>query len=52
MTKYKIKIQPVKCQFAQQSVPYLGFQVDGNGIRIKSKYKDEIQNIPTPKPIT
>ena len=49
LAKYKIKIRPDKCQFAQQSVPYLGFQVDSNGVRIKSKYKDKIQNIPTPQ---
>ena len=49
LATYKIKIRPDKCQFAQQSVPYLGFQVDGNGIRIKPKYKDKIQNIPVPQ---
>ena len=47
--KYKIKIRPDKCTFAQDCVEYLGFIVDGNGIRIKPKYQDKIQNIPIPK---
>ena len=46
---YRIKIRPDKCAFAQDSVEYLGFIVDGNGIRIKPKYQDKIQNIPIPK---
>ena len=49
LAKYKIKIRPDKCLFAQESVPYLGFEVDSNGVRIKSKYKDKILNIPTPQ---
>ena len=48
LDQYKIKIRPDKCAFAQDSVDYLGFVVDGKGIRIKPKYKDKIQNIPTP----
>ena len=52
LAKYKIKMRPVKCQFAQQSVPCLGFQVNGNGIMIKPKYTDKLQNIPTPTTLT
>ena len=48
LAEYKIKIRPDKCAFAQDSVEYLGFIVDGKGIRIKPKYKDKIQNIPIP----
>ena len=48
LAKYKIKIRPDKCAFAQKSVKYLGFDVDGTGIRITPKYKDQIQNIPIP----
>ena len=49
LARYKIKIRPDKCAFAQDSVEYLGFIVDGKGIRIKPKYKDKIQNIPIPR---
>ena len=47
--EYRIKIRPDKCKFAQQSVQYLGFIVDGQGITIRPKYKDKINHIPTPK---
>ena len=51
LAKYKIKIRPDKCKFAQESVEYLGFRVCGTGIKIKSTYKDKIINIPVPKTI-
>ena len=51
LSKYKIKIRPDKCAFAQSSVPYLGFEVNGKGIQITPKYKDKIQNIPIPTTI-
>ena len=49
LMEYKIKIRPDKCSFAQESVEYLGFNVNGEGITIKPIYKDKIQNIPVPK---
>ena len=49
LAKFKIKIRPDKCAFAQETVEYLGFIIDSNGIKIKPKYKDKIQNIPIPK---
>ena len=47
--KYKIKIRPDKCSFAQERVEYLGFIVDGSGVAVNPKYKDKIDNIPEPK---
>ena len=44
-----IKIRIDKCAFAQQSVEYLGFNIDANGARVTSKYKSKLDNIPTPK---
>ena len=38
LAKHKIKIRPDKCQFAQQSVPCLGFEVNGN-VRINQNTK-------------
>ena len=49
LQKYGIKIRPDKCEFAQKSVHYLGFKVDGNGFHITDKYKCKIRNVPIPK---
>ena len=49
LSEYKIKIRPDKCTFAQETVEYLGFIIDATGVKIKSKYKDKIHNIPIPK---
>ena len=49
LQEYGIKIRPDKCAFAQESVPYLGFIVDGTGSSINPKYKDKIANIPIPR---
>ena len=48
LQKYKIKIRPDKCKFAAESVEFLGYEVDGTGSNITTKYKDKIWNIPTP----
>ena len=49
LQEYGIKIRPDKCKFAQQSVEYLGFNVDGTGVSVTPRYKDKIQNIPVPQ---
>ena len=49
LKKYGIKIRPDKCSFADKSIEYLGFKVDGNGFHITNKYKLKIKNIPIPK---
>ena len=49
LQKYGIKIRPDKCSFADKSIEYLGFIVDGNGFHITDKYKSKIKNIPIPK---
>ena len=49
LQKYGIKIRPDKCSFADKSIEYLGFIVDGNGFHITSRYKSKIDNIPIPK---
>ena len=47
--KYKINILLDKCAFAQKKVEYLGYVVDGNDMKTKPRYKNKIQNTPTPQ---
>ena len=49
LRKFGIKIRPDKCEFAQESVQYLGFKVDATGFHITDKYKCKIKNVPTPR---
>ena len=48
MSKYKIKMRADKCHWGQQSVEYLGWQIDHKGMKPTKRYKDKVMNVPVP----
>ena len=47
-----LTLNPKKCQFNRTTIKYLGYIVDGNGIRPDNKKLEAIKEYPTPKNIT
>ena len=43
-----LTISLAKCTFAEQTVDYLGYEVNGTGIRPLTQKTDAIDKIPTP----
>jgi hypothetical protein len=44
LAKYSLRLKPEKCEFHKQELPFLGYIVGKNGIRIS---EDKIQDIKT-----
>uniref|UniRef100_A0A0K8U9C0 RNA-directed DNA polymerase n=1 Tax=Bactrocera latifrons TaxID=174628 RepID=A0A0K8U9C0_BACLA len=49
ITQNKLELRLDKCEFLQTSVNYLGYIVDGEGIRADDKGLEAIKNFPVPK---
>jgi len=45
--RYRVTINPAKCQFGKSSVSYLGYQIDENGSRSLPERVKIIQNYPS-----
>ena len=43
-----IKLNPRKCEFGKEQIDYLGFYVDGDGVKPGQSKTDAIVNFPTP----
>jgi len=48
LAKNKLELRMDKCEFLQQSIKYLGFIINGEGIRADDKGIEAIQNFPIP----
>ena len=48
LREVKLKIHPQKTTFCKSSVMFLGFQIDGDGIKMDPSKKAEIDNWPVP----
>lgn len=49
LERYGVRIKQLKCAFLQESVEYLGYRIDANGLHPTASKVDAIVNAPAPR---